>query len=375
MILRSSRLGTRQTPESVSTAAASSSSAGQNVDSTDPPVDDAVTTTQDDVTAKIAKRKRPKKQADTSIKPKTHSHGNESLNQVKSNAGEGSSGASKKEDRPKKRNKRVTSSSVTTPATSASTKPEGNAPIIAVPVNRSDPCAVLPTETWHRILSYLPLVKVAQTSFVSKAWLDGSRTSQLWKTICDKGGLGKPKLKYKSYMALACANSFWICDGCLSVTKGRPRTSYIPLPVFFPISPVADTRHKELDVWMLCFECRRKHYDDAPEDLHADTIGEEHIYYDGMIQMVAKTEAGKTYGLTEEDLKDLEYVVRPNPHYWRGQPMRLYERDKVQQLALVTHAGWVGVDAVRDGAARRRLTLFNQRAKEVQTDSRAHSSQ
>lgn len=126
---------------------------------------------------------------------------------------------------------------------------------------------------------------------------------------------------------------------------------------------------------MLCFECRRKHYDDAPEDLHADTIGEEHIYYDGMTQMVAKTEAGKTYGLTEEDLKDLEYVVRPNPHYWRGQPMRLYERDKVQQLALVTHAGWVGVDAVRDGAARRRLTLFNQRAKEVQTDSRAHSSQ
>ncbi|KAF8946311.1 hypothetical protein BGZ47_000857 [Haplosporangium gracile] len=334
MLRRSARLSTRQSEESESTVPIASSPAGQAGDSSNPPpVDNADTTAQDEVTTttKALKRKRrTNKEADASSNPNTRPQDDDENDEKESTACGGSSETSaKKEAHPKKKNKKTIS----------------------------------PT--------------VAQTSSVSKAWLDGSRTSPTWKTICETGELGKPKLKYKSYMALACANSFWTCDECFSVTKGRPRGSHIPLPMSFsaPFAEDSGTNESESNIWMLCFECRRKHYDDTPEALHADAIGDEHIYHEDTTQMVAKTGACKTYSLTEEDLKGLDYVVRPNPHHYNGLPMRLFERDQVQRLALRTHAGWVGINAVRNGVARSRLTHFNQRVKEVQAGSRAQSSQ
>ncbi|KAF9134793.1 hypothetical protein BG015_003367 [Linnemannia schmuckeri] len=331
MLRRCTRLSTRQTEVSESTTPTVSSSAGQAGDSINPPpVNDADITVQEEITTttKAPKRKRQtKKQAEIGTNTNTRPQDDNENGENEFTTGEGSSGTgAKKEAHSNKKNKKVASPTVApTLATSTSTQSEKEeASIGGDPINKSDPCAVLPTETWHRILSYLPLSKIAQTSSVSKAWLDGSRTSPIWKTICEMD---------------------------------------------------SGTNESESNIWMLCFECRRKHYDDTPEALHADAIGDEHIFHEDTTQMVAKTGACKTYSLTEEDLKGLDYVIRPNPHHYSGLPMRLFERDQVQQLALRTHAGWVGINAVRDGVARSRLTHFNQRAKEVQAGSRAQSSQ
>ncbi|KAF9937060.1 hypothetical protein BGZ67_001671 [Mortierella alpina] len=103
-----------------------------------------------------------------------------------------------------------------------------------VTVNPSDPCSVLPTEIWHKVISHLPLSQVANTSWVSKTWLDGARAWRMWQQICEKCKLGTPKLKYKTFMAIVCANSFFICDKCYSLSTGSGsyvRRSEIPLKV------------------------------------------------------------------------------------------------------------------------------------------------
>ncbi|KAF9275600.1 hypothetical protein BGZ68_010657 [Mortierella alpina] len=103
-----------------------------------------------------------------------------------------------------------------------------------ITVNPSDPCSVLPTEIWHKVLSHLPLSQVAKTSWVSKTWLDGARQWRVWQQICEKCKLGTPKLKYKTFMAIVCANSYFICDKCHLHSTGSGsyvRRSEIPLKV------------------------------------------------------------------------------------------------------------------------------------------------
>ncbi|KAG0201245.1 hypothetical protein BGX28_005894 [Mortierella sp. GBA30] len=133
---------------------------------------------------------------------------------------------------PVKRRSRKTAKAYDVPSREAD--PSQKKPIADIPINCSDPCAVLPTEIWHKILSRLPLSQVAKTSVLSKAWLDGARNWPMWQQICEKNELGCPKLKYKSYMAIVCANSYFICDNCYSHSTGRGayvRPSEIPLKV------------------------------------------------------------------------------------------------------------------------------------------------
>ncbi|KAG0288192.1 hypothetical protein BGZ96_007998 [Linnemannia gamsii] len=251
-----------------------------------------------------------------------------------------------KPSKTKKNRIRVASSSFPTPPTLAA-------------VNKSDPCSVLPTEILHRILSYLPPSKIAQTSVFSKAWLDGVRSSPIWKTICDTAGLGKLKLKYKSYMALVCANSYWICDLCFSFSKGRPRASHIPLPVSLPLLHAESGVESETNVWMLCFTCRCSHIIMEDEKFRV-AYGGEKIYRVNGIRMVARTTAYKHYSLTARDLNTLEYVVRQHP-FSGYLSMQLFGREEVQRLALRTHAGLVGVDAACYGHAHRRMARSKQR--------------
>ncbi|KAF9084313.1 hypothetical protein BGX29_002621, partial [Mortierella sp. GBA35] len=120
------------------------------------------------------------------------------------------------------------------------------------PVVRRDPCTVLPTEVWHQILSCLPLSAIAQTSIVSKTWLDEARFHPIWSQIC-QGGLGEPTDVYKTHMVLACANSYWFCNGCRSLSKGYPHESHIPIQ--FVLLPKIDNNKKGCDP-VLCHKCR-----------------------------------------------------------------------------------------------------------------------
>ncbi|KAG0212009.1 hypothetical protein BGX33_003936 [Mortierella sp. NVP41] len=115
-----------------------------------------------------------------------------------------------------------------------------------------DPYSVLPLEIWYEILSCLRLSEMTKASLISKAWLEGTRSHPIWRKICVSGKLGAPKKKYKTHMALACANSYWVCEFCLSHTRGHQRRANIPLPV--PIDEYGG------ELWMLCLSCRNKYF-------------------------------------------------------------------------------------------------------------------
>ncbi|KAF9096676.1 hypothetical protein BGX23_010736, partial [Mortierella sp. AD031] len=217
------------------------------------------------------------------------------------------------------------------------------------------------------------------------AWLDGTRSCPVWKVVCETGGLGVPKQKYKSHMALACAHSFWVCEGCFGVSKGRPRGSNIPLSVCLgkklqdqydedeeedkaPVKKEDQDKEQDQDnnsvgsdIRRLCWDCRKAHFDDHPEPLRDQAFGGEHAFQEETMK-VTKTGACGVYGLAEADLSALSYQERRNPHHRNGYPMRLYDRTQVQNLALDIHAGWVGVDAIRNGLARKRQAMFKERS-------------
>ncbi|KAI1302172.1 hypothetical protein EDD11_005637, partial [Mortierella claussenii] len=216
------------------------------------------------------------------------------------------------------------------------------------PINWSDPCLLFPTEVWHQILSHLPLSQVAKIAGMSKAWLDGSRSFPLWRTICERHKLGQPKIKYRSHMALVCSRSFWICDQCHSYTTGRGNASEIPLPV-----------HRQDDyevIWNLCHHCRLVYYRRFHEPLR-----EIEDDYEWQANKITKTDACCTYHLSDDDLCGIYFEERCNPHYRSGYPMRLYNKYAIQKRALRVHAGWVGIDAFTDSICRKRRAAFKMR--------------
>ncbi|KAF9913544.1 hypothetical protein BX616_009901 [Lobosporangium transversale] len=220
-----------------------------------------------------------------------------------------------------------------------------------LPINRTDPCVVLPVEIWHQILSLIPLSQVAKISVVSTAWLDGSRSYPCWKSICENNNLGRPKIKFRSHMAIVCSRSFWVCDSCHSYTTGRYNASDIPLPV-------ARKDDDEM-IWNLCHRCRLMYYNRFPEPLR-----EVEDLYDWQENKITKTKACETYHLSENDLAGLYYEERENPHYRYAWPMRLYNRYTIQKRALKVHAGWVGIDAFKASIAKKRSAAFKVRQAE-----------
>ncbi|KAK3837327.1 MAG: hypothetical protein J3R72DRAFT_449727 [Linnemannia gamsii] len=130
--------------------------------------------------------------------------------------------------------------------TTRSKNRKGTLPVVSVAPK--DPCLALPIEIWHYILSFLPLSVIAKIAVVSKTWLEGTGSHPFWKKASNKGGLGEPDDVFKSWMSLVCANSYWVCEACLSTSKGETRLSHIPLPI--DVSKVRD------DTWMLCYGCR-----------------------------------------------------------------------------------------------------------------------
>ncbi|KAF9560149.1 hypothetical protein EC968_006340 [Mortierella alpina] len=293
------------------------------------------------------------------------------------------------------------------------------------PCNRTDPCELLPTEVWHQVLSLLPLSQVATSSLVSKTWLDGARAWPVWKHICETSKLGKPKRKYKTYMSLVCAQSYFICDKCHSFSNGIKNfsASEIPLPVDVivkkaekPATEQAPGQAKNKDVnkdenkdqgkdkavekdqdkdqasadkgessadpaadeqapgdiverWNLCHDCRASYYLEYPEEYRRLPGESEYDWENRRSDRITKTRACSTYHLTEEDIFDLDYREVRNPHHRSWHPMRLYDRYDVQDRALEVHGGWVGVDACTKGIAKARRLACKLRDAAVLGDS------
>ncbi|KAG0264633.1 hypothetical protein BGZ95_003549 [Linnemannia exigua] len=225
-------------------------------------------------------------------------------------------------------------------------------------IDSQDPFASIPVEILQQILSWLPLPEIARVSLVSKAWLDAVHYLSVWKTICEMAGLGEPKKKYRTHMALACANSFWICSRCHSYTNAKSQRADLPLPV------------KDVDdngkFHMLCLECRREYYLKHPEPLKKGAYRSEFSWIP-KAGSIAPNGISINYDLSESQLRELETVGTS------GHGLPLYNRSEVQRLALRVHGGWVGVDAGAENPRRKRASACAARAKAAKTYTRRPS--
>ncbi|KAF8942954.1 hypothetical protein BGZ47_005945 [Haplosporangium gracile] len=129
-----------------------------------------------------------------------------------------------------------------------------------LPLKKTDPCSVVPLGIWHHILSCMRPSQMTKASLISKTWLGGVRSHPIWRMICENGKLGTPKRKYHTYLALACSNSYWACEVCLSHSHGRPLMSNIPLEI--PIDEYGG------EPWLLCLNCRNQYYETHAELLY-----------------------------------------------------------------------------------------------------------
>ncbi|KAG9062049.1 hypothetical protein KI688_006771 [Linnemannia hyalina] len=229
----------------------------------------------------------------------------------------------------------------------------------AVVINRSDPYSVLPTELWQEVMSYLSLSQITKASSVSKSWLEGTQSLQVWRDICTNGSLGNPKKKYPTHMSLVCSQSYWVCERCLMMSNGKG--SNIPLPV--EIAELANEKR------MLCRNCRCRYYKKHPEkiELRKNVMNHYGEYISERDVRITKTDACSMFHLTTEDLLSLSCVTKRNPHYRNAPPMKLYLERKVQKLSLEVHGGWIGIQAVSREVAKARRADAKERAQGLQT--------
>ncbi|KAF9088718.1 hypothetical protein BGX23_007151 [Mortierella sp. AD031] len=194
-----------------------------------------------------------------------------------------------------------------------------------------DPCTVLPTEIWQKILSLLPLFSIARVS-------DSANLED-----------GEPDDMYETSMALVCANSYWICERCFAVSYGHPRPSHIPLPS----NVVLRNGTKDDDETLkLCYECRFT--------LHNREWWFSPLPRDQRGMIISAREAARSYLLTMDDLELLEpYGGRRE----RGAEERFWHSE-VRRLALRVHGGLVGIEAMQRGVARKRRELFEERQEQ-----------
>ncbi|KAF9280238.1 hypothetical protein BGZ74_002638 [Mortierella antarctica] len=164
--------------------------------------------------------------------------------------------------------------------------------------------------------------------------------------------MGVPKIKYKTFMALVCSKSFFVCDRCFGYSTGNMTHSDIPLPVHVDGDPA--------DTWHLCMPCRRGYYLDHPEPLLSPCDP-----CDGGTYMpderITKTRAMALFQLTQDDLARLRCTYHRNPHYRTAAPMRLYDMTEVQKMALAVHAGWVGVFAAECSVLKKKRRAYKAR--------------
>ncbi|KAF9122862.1 hypothetical protein BGW39_009455 [Mortierella sp. 14UC] len=219
-------------------------------------------------------------------------------------------------------------------------------------IDPQDPFSSLPVEILQQILSWLPLPEIARVSMVSKAWLDAIPYLSVWKKVCEEAGLGEPKRKYRTHMALACANSYWICNWCYSYTNAKTYRADLRLPV-----KDADENDQ---IHMLCLKCRREHYRNHPESLKKGAYRNEFDWVPSA-GSIAPNGIYINYDLSGSQLNGLQTVGTS------GHGLPLYDRSEVQRLALRVRGGWVGVDAGATNPRRKRSSACTARADAAKT--------
>ncbi|KAG0349137.1 hypothetical protein BG005_011127 [Podila minutissima] len=221
-----------------------------------------------------------------------------------------------------------------------------------VPINPSDPCSLFPTELWHAVLDHLPLSQIARTSSVNNGWLTGARSYRGWAIAAAYGKMGVPKIKYKTFMALVCSRSYFVCDLCLSYSTGKELRSRIPLAV--------QVNGDAANTWMLCHDCRREYYRRRPKWLRPPCNSKDKTTYVAN-KKICKTDAMWDYWLDGSDLAGLQYNVYENPYSARGYPMCLFDERVIQKRAHNVHAGWVGLDGAKANVPKSRRAAFKLR--------------
>ncbi|KAF9147772.1 hypothetical protein BG015_010531 [Linnemannia schmuckeri] len=210
--------------------------------------------------------------------------------------------------------------------------------------------SIFPTEVLQQILLCLPLSRIARHSRISKAWLDAARVLSVWKEACRKAELGDPRKKYRTHMALVCANSYWICERCMSFSKGREHYADLPLPV--------EDKEDDHLVWMLCLACRIEYFERHPEPLKEDKVYRDEFAFVVQTKQLAPHAIFINYALRGENLRGIPSLGQQDT---RNQ---LFDRGAIQRRALEVHGGWVGVDACATNPGRKRAAICNERAKE-----------
>ncbi|CAO3566957.1 unnamed protein product [Mortierella alpina] len=243
-----------------------------------------------------ASKKRP---ADTTLTQDASANNNNNKNNSNSSADDFTTKPTKRRRKSKADN---SSSGDTSTTTTTMTSGPSSATQEKVAVDPSDPCSMLPTEIWHKVLSHLPLSQVAKTSWVSKTWLDGARKWPVWQQICEKCKLGTPKIKYKTFMAIVCANSYFICDKCHSHSTGSGsfvRRSEIPLKVKVVIKagrPPKETTNAE--------EGEKNKDSAGPSGSSAGFAGSAETTKSGSAAQAEGSEADRTLGAPTEQGQD-----------------------------------------------------------------------
>ncbi|KAF9144303.1 hypothetical protein BGX30_013250 [Mortierella sp. GBA39] len=226
-------------------------------------------------------------------------------------------------------------------------------------VNPQEPFSSLPVEILQHIISWLPLSEITRASMVSKTWLDAVHSLSVWKIICHEAGLGEPKKKYKTHMALACADSFWICTRCYSYSNAKTNRADLPLPV----KDVDDNDH----IHMLCLQCRQEYYHKHPAPLKKGVYRQEFAWIP-RAGSIAPNGIYINYGLGGSQLDGIETVGSSS------QGLPLYDRSEVQKRAIHIHGGWVGVNAQATNPRRKRASACAARAKAAKTCTKRPST-
>ena len=159
-------------------------------------------------------------------------------------------------------------------------------------------------------------------------------------------------------MALVCANSFWVCETCLSISKGQTRLSHIPLPASLSgynynsnHNDSIDNKDRDYDSWKLCHECRLKHHESIR--LLSGPYGLLKLSNAKWLQRFIALEG---YYLTEDDLPGLGDRV-----FFGETDVECYLHAHVRAHAFEVHGGWVGTEAIRRGLALKREEQFEKR--------------
>lgn len=226
-------------------------------------------------------------------------------------------------------------------------------------INPQEPFSSLPVELLQHIISWLPLPEIARASMVSKTWLGAVHCLSVWKIICLEAGLGEPKKKYKTYMALACAESFWICTRCYSYSNAKTHRADLPLPV----KDIEDSNR----VHMLCLRCRQEYYYKHPAPLKKGVYRKEFDWVP-RAGSIAPNGIYINYGLEGSQLDGIEMIGSSS------QGLPLYDRSEVQKRAIHVHGGWVGVNAVATNPRRKRASACAARAKAAKTCTKRPSN-